>query len=49
MEITTAGQPSEEEIKKLPQEGFKSVVNLCSSGEKDQPLSPEKEETWFES
>lgn len=34
-EITTAGQPSQEEIKRLPQEGFKSVVNLCSSGEED--------------
>ena len=42
-EITTAGQPSKEGIKKLPQEGFKSVVNLCASGEEDQPLSPEKE------
>lgn len=41
--ITTAGQPSEEEIKKLSQEGFKSVVNLRTSREGDQPLSTEKE------
>ncbi|WP_347273938.1 protein tyrosine phosphatase family protein [Candidatus Kuenenia sp.] len=41
--ITSAGQPSEEEIKKLPQEGFKSVVNLRASGEEDQPLSPKEE------
>lgn len=41
--VTSAIQPTEEEIKKLPQEGFKSVVNLRASGEEDQPLSPKEE------
>ncbi|MDE1889692.1 MAG: protein tyrosine phosphatase family protein [Planctomycetota bacterium] len=41
--VTSASQPSEEEIKKLPQQGFKSVVNLRASGEEDQPLSPKDE------
>ncbi|WP_211435933.1 hypothetical protein [Candidatus Kuenenia stuttgartiensis] len=41
--VTSASQPSEEEIKKLPQQGFKSVVNLRASGEEDQPLSPKEE------
>ncbi len=41
--ITSASQPSEEEIEKLPQQGFKSVINLRASGEEDQPLSPKEE------
>lgn len=41
--ITSASQPTEEEIKKLPQKGFKSVVNLRGSGEENQPLSPKDE------
>ncbi|MDN3515669.1 MAG: protein tyrosine phosphatase family protein [Candidatus Brocadia sp.] len=42
--ITSASQPSKEEIEKLPQQGFKSVINLRASGEEDQPLSPKDEE-----
>ncbi len=41
--ITSASQPSEADIKKLPQQGFKSVVNLRSSGEEEQPISPKEE------
>ncbi len=42
-DITSARQPSEEEMKKLPQQGFKSVINLRTAGEEDQPISPEAE------
>lgn len=41
--VTSAIQPSEEEIKKLPQQGFKSVINLRCAGEEEQPLSPKEE------
>ncbi len=41
--ITSARQPTEDEIKKLPQRGFKSVINVRTSGEEDQPLTPEAE------
>jgi uncharacterized protein (TIGR01244 family) len=43
-DITSARQPAEEEIRKLPQRGFKSVINLRPAGEEDQPLTPETEE-----
>ncbi|MEQ8847004.1 protein tyrosine phosphatase family protein [Botrimarina sp.] len=39
-EITVAPQPSEEEIAKLADEGFRSVVNFRTENEDDQPLSP---------
>ncbi len=41
--ITSSSQPTEEEIKKLPLQGFKTVINLRATGEEDQPLSPEEE------
>jgi uncharacterized protein (TIGR01244 family) len=41
--ITTGRQPSETQIKRLPQEGFKTVINLRTAGEEDQPLSPQEE------
>jgi uncharacterized protein (TIGR01244 family) len=41
--ITSARQPSEEELKKLPLEKFRSVINLRTEGEEDQPLSPAEE------
>ena len=37
------GQPTREELGHLAQEGFKTVVNLRTSGEQNQPLSPEAE------
>lgn len=37
------GQPTREELGRLPQEGFKTVVNLRTAGEPNQPLSPEAE------
>jgi uncharacterized protein (TIGR01244 family) len=41
--LTSGKQPSEEEIRKLAGQGFKTVINLRTSGEEDQPLSPEEE------
>lgn len=37
------GQPTRDELAHLTQEGFKTVVNLRTSGEQNQPLSPEAE------
>ena len=37
------GQPTRDELAHLAQEGFKTVVNLRTSGEQNQPLSPEAE------
>ncbi len=37
------GQPTREELARLAQEGFKTVVNLRTAGEQNQPLSPEAE------
>lgn len=37
------GQPSEDELKELALQGFKTVVNLRTDGEEDQPLSPADE------
>lgn len=37
------GQPTREELEHLAREGFKTVVNLRTAGEQNQPLSPEAE------
>ena len=37
------GQPTRDELDRLAQEGFKTVVNLRTAGEQNQPLSPEAE------
>lgn len=37
------GQPTREELERLAQEGFRTVVNLRTEGEQNQPLSPEAE------
>lgn len=42
-QLTVGAQPTEEQLKQLAEEGFKSVVNLRMSGEKEQPLSPDEE------
>lgn len=44
-QITVGGQPAEEELQQLKQQGFGSVINLRLSNEEDQPLSPEDEAT----
>lgn len=42
-QVTVGAQVSEEEVERLPQEGFKTVVNLREPGEQDQPISPDEE------
>lgn len=42
-QITVGAQPTAAQLQELAQEGFKSVVNLRTPGESDQPLSPEEE------
>jgi uncharacterized protein (TIGR01244 family) len=41
--ITVGAQPTPTQIERLAQEGFKTIVNLRTSGEEDQPLSPDAE------
>ena len=38
--ISVGAQPSEEQLKQMAREGIKSVVNLRTEGEEDQPFSP---------
>lgn len=42
-EITVGGQPTETQLRELREQGFRSVVNLRTAGEENQPLSPEAE------
>ena len=42
-QITVGGQPTEEQLAELKQAGFKTVINLRTEGEENQPLSPEAE------
>lgn len=44
-QLTVGGQPSLEELRQLADEGFRTIVNLRTEGEEDQPLSPEEEGT----
>lgn len=46
--VTVGAQVSEEEVKRLPREGFRTVVNLRESGEQDQPVSPDDERKMVE-
>jgi uncharacterized protein (TIGR01244 family) len=41
--ITVGAQPGEEQLGGLAREGFKSIINLRTAGEPEQPLSPEQE------
>ena len=41
--ITVGAQPSAAQLEQLAQDGFKTIINLRSSGEEDQPLSPDEE------
>ncbi len=41
--ILVADQPTLEELKALPDEGFVAVVNLRREGEPEQPMSPAEE------
>lgn len=42
--ITVGGQPSIEELRKLSENGFRSIINLRTYHEPDQPLEPDEEE-----
>lgn len=42
-EVTVGAQPAEEEIEQLREAGFRSVVNLRTDNEDDQPMSPAEE------
>lgn len=42
-QVTVGGQPSEDDLKQFAGDGFKTVVNLRTEGEEDQPLSPAAE------
>lgn len=43
--VTVGPQPSSDQIKKLREDGFQTVINFRSSGEEKQPLSPDQEQT----
>jgi uncharacterized protein (TIGR01244 family) len=47
-QMTVGAQPTKGQLKELAQEGFKTVVNLRTAGEEDQPLSPEEERAQVE-
>lgn len=42
-QISVGGQPTEDDVQTLAQQGFKSVVNFRTDNEDDQPLSPHAE------
>ena len=42
-QISVGAQPSEQDLRKLAQHGFLSVVNFRTDGEEEQPLSPHAE------
>lgn len=42
-QLSVGAQPSEEGLRQLAGEGIRSVVNLRTEGEEDQPLSPAQE------
>ena len=46
--VTVGAQVSEDEVKRLPQEGFRTVVNLREPGEEEQLVSPDDERKFVE-
>lgn len=42
-QLTVGPQPSEDELKSLRSEGFKSIINFRTDGEDEQPMSPKSE------
>jgi len=42
-QITAGGQPTATDIEQLKHDGFRTIVNLRTEGEEEQPLSPAKE------
>lgn len=43
--IAIAGQPTEDDLKRLKADGYTGIVNLRNPGEPEQPISPAAEET----
>ena len=41
--LTVSGQPTADDIAQLKNAGFRTIVNLRTEGEEDQPMSPEEE------
>jgi uncharacterized protein (TIGR01244 family) len=41
--MTIGGQPTAEDLKKLREQGFKTIVNFRTAGEDEQPMSPADE------
>ena len=42
-QITVSGQPTAEDFAQLKDDGFRTIVNLRTEGEDDQPMSPNEE------
>lgn len=42
-QITVGPQPAADEFEQLKEQGFRSIVNLRTEGEEEQPLTPEEE------
>jgi len=42
-QITVSRQPTADDIAQLKNDGFRTIVNLRTQGEEDQPMSPEEE------
>jgi len=42
-QITVSGQPTADDIAQLKSDGFRTIVNLRTEGEEDQPMRPEEE------
>ncbi len=42
-QITVSGQPTAEDIAQLKNDGFRTIVNLRTEGEEEQPMSPDEE------
>ena len=42
-QITVGGQPTADDIAQLKNDGFRTIVNLRTEGEEDQPMSPDEE------
>jgi uncharacterized protein (TIGR01244 family) len=42
-QITVGGQPTSTELQQLAEQGFKTIINLRTSNEENQPLKPDEE------
>lgn len=42
-QITVGGQPTATDLQQLAQQGFKTIINLRTSNEENQPLKPDEE------